>query len=317
MAGLYKQLGHNDLTKNPTRIEIFLQKIKDSSPFVTTKGSFVIDKSEFESLATDMLKKGLNRPIKGKINGASTSVRYPSEFFKTSEFGGKGIGSGTAAEDAELVSMKKKLQEVFDAEGASVITLKIGKRTVECASVISTPNPGSRAPKSDFSIIDPKGNQVGWISHKAGNKASSFQQYGGLADKAFSNNAEVKKFMNDVLGHVGKRGLVSGESYYRPVHDKDIITMSIYGTDYGKSAGINNVDEFHLGTIKFVKEKKGVYSLTSLHKDVNGDIPSGDFACIYFIRYNARNATAAGITINYSRVGVFANAKKASTSKLI
>lgn len=317
MAGLYKQLGHSDLTKNPTRIEIFLQKIKDSSPFVTTKGAFVIDKSEFESLATDMFKKGLNRSIKGKINGSTVNVRYPSEFLKAPEFGGKGIGSGTAAEDAELVSLKKKLQEVFENEGTSIIMLKLGKRTIECTGIISTPNPGSRAPKSDFSIIDSKGEQVGWISHKAGNKASSFQQYGGLADRAFSNNIEVKKFMGDVLAHVGKRGLISGESYYRTVKDKDIITMSIYGTDYGKSAGINNVDEFHLGTIKFVKEKKGVYSLTSLHKGVNGDIPTGDFACIYFIRYNARTATAAGVTINYSRVGIFANAKKVSTTKLI
>lgn len=315
---VFNPLKHNDLTKNPARIEVFLQKIKDGEPFMTTKGMFVVDKKHYDDLKTAMPGKGLRTILSGKLDNKIARLTYPGDFLKTAEFGGKGKGSGVAAEDAELRSFTNKLNDILAKEGGA-IKLDIGGRTVECAGIISTPNPGGRDPKSDFSIVNSKGDQVAWISHKAGTKASSFQQYGGLSDKVFSTNKEVKKFMEDVKKIVGDEGMKSGQSFKRKCKNKDVICKSVYGTQFTGAKGnrgINNVDEFHLGTMKLAKKGRK-YTITSLHKGLNGDIPDGDFACIYFIRYNRRRGTAAGVTVENSRVGIFAAAKAVSTTKEI
>ena len=311
-ADLYKVLQHSDLTKRGgARVGVLLLKIKNKEPFVTTQGDVILNESQHDYLRDAMPRSGFSAPLIGKVKGREVQVNYPKDFFKTADFGGRGLGSGTAAEDAELKLFRSHLESTIEKEGTSFIDVKVGGKIVQVAGIITTPNPGGLAPKADFDLIDHNGNSVGWISHKAGTKASDFQQYGGLSNPTF-NVSEVTKFMRDV-SKLAPEGLKSGQSYMRKVKDQTVIRKSVYGIQYGQKYGIENVSEFHLGHMKLTKSN-GVYRIDSVHRGDNGDIPKGDFEAVYFIRYNDRTARAAGVTIQKSRVGVFARAKAAKTT---
>jgi hypothetical protein len=326
----YKILAHNDLTKRGgARVSIFVEKINKELPFGTVKGPVKLDKKQkIGNLTVDskdihyMMKgAGFKTTFTGKH--AETNVKvivtYPKDFFKTPDLGGKGEGSGTAAEDAELTLFRSELEAVMKASKVPSIKLKIGGRVVQCAGIISTPNPGGRAPKADFSILDASGKEVAWISHKAGTKASHFQQYGGLSDDSwYHTNNDAVAFVKD-LAKFRPEGLTNGESIARVVKNTEGVCRAIYGKDYGKSQrGIHNVDEFHLGNMKLNK-KGSNYEITSVHKGLNGDIPDGDFTAIYFARYTSdRGAKFGSLFVNKARLGVFAIAKAPkSTTKFI
>lgn len=326
----YKLLAHNDLTKRGgARVNIFVEKIKQELPFGTIKGPIKLDKKQkIGNLTVDpkdiyymMNGKGFKAVFTGKHaeTNVKVTVTYPKDFFKTPDLGGKGEGSGTAAEDAELTLFRSELEEVLKKNKVPSIKLKIGGRIVQCAGIISTPNPGGRAPKADFSILDISGKEVAWISHKAGTKASHFQQYGGLSDDSwYHTNKDAVSFVKD-LAKFRPEGLTNGESIARVVKDKEGICRAIYGKDFGKTQrGIYNVDEFHLGNMKLNK-KGSNYEITSVHRGFNGDIPDGDFQAIYFARYTSdRGAKFGSLFVNKARLGVFAIAKAPkSTTKFI
>ncbi len=315
----YNILQHNDLTKRGgDRLQTFLDKVKTGKEFVTTKGNAIVDKKQYKLLESSMPSRGFSAILEAKVGSSKVELRYPNDFYKTPEFGGKGAGSGTAAEDRYLTSLRNSINKILQDTGLPFIRLKLAnKRIVNCAGVGKTSRAGYRLdPKSDFSVLDEGGNEVGWLSHKAGSKASDFQQYGGLSDAAFSNNREVKKFMKDCIARYPK-GLPSGVSLYRFVKDNNVIMMSVYGTDFGKKANPQNVDEFHQGDVKVTKSGL-TYMLTSTHKGVNGDVPTGDYQCIYFARYTSdRGARVAGEFLPNARVGVFPYGKVANTSEII
>jgi hypothetical protein len=119
--------------------------------------------------------------------------------------------------------------------------------------------------------------------------------------------------MKDCIARYPK-GLPSGVSLFRFVKEKSVVEMSVYGTSYGKTPSNQNVDEFHQGEIEVVKSGS-TYALRSLHKGVNGDIPSGDYKAIYFARYTSdRGARVAGEFLPNARVGVFPYGKIVSTT---
>ena len=319
---LYVDLKHSDLTKRGgARTQVFVQKVKDGEPFLTKKGAVVLDRGHLDDIEKGMEKRGYRDTFAGTDTKTKRPVRvnYSKEFLKTPEFGGKGAGAGTAAEDAYLKNFTKVLEKVFATENQPIISLQINGRTVECAGIISTPQKGRRAPKSDFSIVSATGEEVAWLSHKAGTKPSQFQQYGGLSDSAFSENPEVKQFVMD-LKKLYPNGLERGNSAYRPCTDIAIINMSVYGTAYGGVPAAENVDEFHQGTLKLKKlAGNATYEITSSHKGSNGSIlNSGGYEPIYYARYTGdRGARVAGEFIENARIGVFPSAKAAKTSKLI
>lgn len=317
METQFIQLKHVDLTKRGgARVGVFLQKIKDGDAFTTKKGAVVLDKDQYKELEARMYEKGFSATLSGKMGSRLIQVKYPQDFLKVPEFGGKGAGAGVAAENAELKLFMRKMDDVFEKEGERLINLRIGGRTVKCTGIISTPNPGGRDPKADFSIVGEDGKtQVAWISHKAGRTASDFQQYGGLSDTIFRSDKEVKDFMNDVKKQAPD-GLQRGQSFMRVAEDPKLINRSIYGTEYGRARGINNVDEFHQGNME-LRKSGNYYTIRSTHMGKNGDKLTGEYAPILYIRYDARPANAGGVQVKNGRVGVFPRKKAASTAKEI
>ena len=330
MTGMYNPLKHNDLIKrgNISRLENFIDMMDTGKLFLTTKGMVKLNKEQRtkdgEKIDTKKLfglmqENGFSAQFSGvSEKGSPVQLQYPKDFFKTPEFGGKGAGSGTAAEDRYLKLFREEIQKTLQKEQKPYINLRIAGRTVRCADCISTPKGLSkRDPKADFIILDEKGQYVAFLSHKAGSKPQDFQQYGGLSDPAFGSDPDVKKFIQD-LQKFYPNGLASGVSLMRPVKSKDVILKSIYGVEYGGKPGIQNVDEFHQGEMK-LKKLGQTYEITSVHKGTNGDpVKSSGYEPIYFARYTGdRGASIAGLFIGKARIGVFPLGKAVRTTVTI
>lgn len=309
----FKILSHGDLTKNLSRAEVFLFKIKSGKEFVlATGGTATIDKKHYKDMKAGFKTAGFSI----MLNTSSGKVKYPAGFLKTGEFGGRGTGSGVAAENAALAAFNIVLGEVLEKEKAAFITLTVGGRKVECAQMVSTNGSyKGREPKSDLTIVDSNMLPVAFISHKAGTSAKTFQQYGGVSFPEFAKDKSLVEFMTKVK-ELHPEGLPNATSYMRKITDKNLILKSVYGMEYGGKRFVNNCDELHQGPMKLKKSGKA-YSITSNHTFVNGDIPEGTYEAIYFIRYASRKATAAGVTIDNARVGVFPQAKSGSKTKEI
>ena len=315
-----------DLRKDDSRVAMFINKVRDGEMFSTKKNGFevVINKNELDSVTAFMqADKGvpaLRTTLKVKTNKGVLTI--PNDFLKTGEFGGRGKGSGVAAETLAMNDFNVKLNTILKKERSNYINISINGRVVKVAEMQKTEgNYKGKEPKSDMSLVDPEGNPVAFISHKAGRTAKDYQQYGGLSDKAlpqtFHNNRDIKKFMQDVAAE-RPNGLQSGDSFYRPIKDKALVGMAMYGPKFGSSPSIHNVDEFHLGNMNLEKAGKN-YKITSVHKGSNGDMPTGQFAALLFARFqkNRGDAKAAGEVIKNARVGIFPMAKTSSTSKKI
>ena len=309
----FNNLKHGDMTKDPSRAEVFLSKIKKGKEFVLSSGGVaVINNKHYEEMEAGFKTKGFSLMLKTSAG----KVKYPAGFLKTGEFGGRGKGSGVAAENAALAAFNEALGDVLEKEQASFIQLSIGGRIVECAQMVSTEGKfRGFEPKSDMSIVDSNMIPVAFISHKAGTGPKSFQQYGGVSFAEFKNDKSLVDFMQTVK-ELHPDGLPNATTYMRKVTDKKSINRSVYGMEFGGARSINNCDEFHLGAMKLKKSGK-TYTITSLHKGVNGDIPTGGYEAVFFIRYNKRTAKAAGVTVENARVGVFPRAKAVSTTKEI
>lgn len=303
----YNRLKHNDLTKRGGyRIDVFHDKVKNGETFLTTKGAMIIDKSQAEELklVVNTKTRGAKMKVNGTVDKRNVTVEYPGDFFKTPEFGGKGAGSGTAAEDRALTDFRKELESVMAKEKVGALPMIVGGRRVLVAGIESTPG----VPKSDFHLIDDKGEQVAWLSHKDGTKASQFQQYGGLTKdwkKLYANNNDVLSFVR-AAREKRPDGLQRGDSFFRYVKDPKVAQYTVWGPDFGGKRGINNVDEFHQGTMTL--QKKGqFYEIRSVHKAINGEVPkaasSGDYTAIYVARFTTDRGFPG---LPNARVGVFA-----------
>ena len=316
----YLILQHSDLIKRgPERLDNFIDMIRDGVQFLTTKGLVVLNKDlDLKALRVAMLEKGYSSRFKGAMEtGQIVELQYPKDFYKTEPFGGKGVGSGTAAEDRNLKIFRQAIRDVLDKSNELYFMLDIGGKKVKCTDCITVPAPPGRAPKADFAIVDPEGTQVAWISHKDGSKPQDFQQYGGLSNSVFSSNREVKKFMTDLL-KLYPKGLESGISIQRPCKDRSVIMQSVYGVDFGRARGINNVDEFHQGPMGLSKMGE-YYKIKSNHSGKNGDALKGaGYEPIYFARFTTdRGANIAGVFVGKARIGVFPSGKAVKTTKTI
>lgn len=280
----YKKLTPGEFLKpgREGRGSIFIDKMKANSDFVLYDGTIVKlvqDKNVMSVLETGIEQK--NNALLAAIKIKATNGKHYklSDFAKTGEFGGKGAGSGTRAEDLALKDIKAKLQSILDAEKVPFINLKIGRRVVQCAGFESTPG----TPKSDFHVVDLKGNMVAWISHKKGTKANHFQQYGGMIElNLFS---EVKQFAGDVVKLIGKGETFPMKSAFaRPVMDRNVHLSTLFGKDYGGSPdGIQNIDVLHQGVLGLKKESNK-YIITSSHSIHHGQLATGDYEPYYYVR---------------------------------
>lgn len=327
MSTPFNPLSIGDLRKDQNRVLTFIRKVREGETFATTRyGDAIIDKKELLNVTAFMTADGGKLPENRSMLTVSTNkgkLKIPNDFLKTGDFGGRGQGSGLGPETLAMNYFNDQLNKILQKERIPQIKLSINKRIVKCALMQKTEGKyNGKEPKSDMTIVDVSGKPVAYISHKAGSSAKDYQQYGGVSDAAlpaaYRGNAFIKKFMQDVRA-LRPDGLRSGDSFYRKITDSKLIRIMMYGPEYGGMPSISNVDEFHLGNMDLKGRGEGPYEIISNHKGVNGELPTGPFEAVLFVRFQANrgDARAAGEVVKNARVGIFPLAKISSTTVLI
>ena len=278
----YNILKHNDLTRRPQRMEIFISKLQNNEEFLTTKGmvKIKIKQDELNNVIEKIKEKGFTYTFnsnKGKIN-------YPKDFYKSAEFGGRGKGSGVAKENYYLSKFEKLLEETKEKIQKPYVPIQVpGEKTIyRITSVQSTPG----TPKSDFHLIDINGNEVMWLSHKDGTTVKAYQQYGGILEVyKTTKSKELEEFIK-ILQNITAGEFPKGKAFMRVIKNKKDKLVAIFGKDYGKKRGRNNVDVLLQGNIQLLN-KGNYFILDSSHTIVNGEVPAGEYEPVYFARYSS------------------------------
>lgn len=278
-----------EILKYDWRTELFLKKYKAGEKFEMKDGkkrSFEFDQDNYNAIE----KRNQSAMNKIRLIG-DDGVEYAlGALGKSAEFGGKGAGAGTAKEDRELISLRQQIYDAKAEEKTAEIKVKIGNKTCNVADVVSTPG----TPKSDFHLIDMNGNEVVWISHKDGRGPKDFQQWGGISnakEPAVFSHPEVQKFINDLKKQY-PNGLPTATSLYRKIQDTKLKYLSVYGNQYGRTMGRQNVSILIQGPVKLVKTGK-IYQFNSNHIHFNGDsVDSGGFEPVLAAIYKGDRSDA-------------------------
>ena len=157
-----------------------------------------------------------------------------------------------------------------------------------------------REAKADIVMKDARGNPLMYISHKKAGGAGAFQQYGGVSKKAGNrtnanliyDDSEVQQYLNDlytlyedatmgVNSYEGnpfdRSGRITTGRIYRFVNSPTLIARSVFGPDYGRSFGIDNVHFIAQGDFRFrpyIDEEGDINFKMSFSEryEINGDI---------------------------------------------
>lgn len=279
----------------------FSQFIRESEDLETLKSSIKSEYSSFKSKLLSLRRFALYVPAKDRISIAKKlAKKFGGEMAKDGNVAGKpvvdlpfglrvfvkpipgtGVG-GTAREDAQLKSLQKQIETALSEDNVIEIQIKIDGRVYNVAGAATT----SGTPKSDFHLLDAKGNQVVWISHKDGSKPSHFQQWSGMSKRKepeIYSHPETQKFIEDVK-KITNSVMPNRTTLSRVIKDRRLINLSLYGNKFGSSFGIQNVTLMLQGPVKLVK-KKDYYELQSNHTAVNGEKMSGGYEPTFMAIY--------------------------------
>lgn len=206
-----------------------------------------------------------------------------------------------------ISDFNKKLEAVCETSNGK--TLKIGKFKIENA--VGVMAIVGKEPKTDYVIVSKDGNRLYpsfFISYKMGTTAKDFQNYSGISEKTSAliwGHGETKKFFKTL--QMLSENRVS-EEVKQEINDNHIIQHSMYGQDFGKAFGIDNVNILAQGAVAIGKDGTVHFS----HMIVNGTIPPRQSP--YFPVFGARVATGRGAktpfgtTITGFRIGIFPRA---------
>jgi len=206
-----------------------------------------------------------------------------TQLYKDSVFSGR-TQNTTAAEDAQVSAIRRKLTQLKEQLGTDSINLKIGKNYYQVVDVESTPG----TPKSDFHFRDVNGNMVGFVSHKDGTSATSIQQWGGTstrAEPAIAAHPETQAFVG-TLQQMYPTGIPPATTVARKIKDERLKMMAVYGNGYGGGSNIQNVDILLQGTVRIDKVSVGKYKLAaSSQTHNNGDFIGGAYEPVLMAIY--------------------------------
>lgn len=211
---------------------------------------------------------------------------------KAPELGGKGAGSGTAVEDAELSDFKIHLEEIVAQEGAP-ITVIVGNKAYSGITTVATQK---GFPKSDFNLVNAEGKPVVFISHKkAGAKGASpsdFIRWGGFT--ALADDPEVRRFVSALKSFLEENNLdklPSATAFIKEIESDDLVKKIVYGSEFGSTFGPENVQIAIQGAVRLEPTgDEGTYKLTGQHFYLNGEVPQGAYRPVLAGKYRSDRA---------------------------
>jgi hypothetical protein len=174
--------------------------------------------------------------------------------------------------ESEMSVMNKINKMIGEADDGKPIAIRIkGKQYNNVAGLVG----GKGFAKADFVIVNMDGEEIGFLSHKKGDDAKSFQQYSGISKVAgldIHEHKEVKGFrrkLNSILeksekgseddfSKILKSLSTEKENYdsvYQKIGDVDLKKKAIFGKNSGSvKRGMDNVDFFVQGDPTFEKK---------------------------------------------------------------
>lgn len=245
------------------------------------KITVLVDGDRFEAIAklTDIMQN-IEAKYDKNISGSSIGgIRVGSAIILIKT---KGKTSGLDVESAAIKTLQEAIINAMVASGRA-INIKVGNQTVRgCVGVEKTEG----TPKSDFHIVNEAGKPIIYISHKKGSKPTDFQQWSGMTEEKIFNHPDTKTFIAECQSIFGKK-MPTGTSIYKKITKTNLKMMSVFGVDYGKSSGINNVDVLIQGDPGLKKiPGNDLWQLTATGNiHYNGDLPHGGFDPVLTLIY--------------------------------
>ena len=278
------------------RLTLFLKKYEERDDFVLMSNKKV--KLVYDEKIAQQLKRKQNLSSLIFITTKGEKLKL-TQFQKTSEFGGKTV-STTQIEEKEIISIRQQLSEIRQITGSPTVPIRVGTTTYQVCDVQKTPG----TPKSDFHFLDINGKEIIWMSHKDGNKASDFQQWGGVSKIVPNthNHKETKEFIEQIAENFPD-GLPPKTNIVKDIQDRVLKAKAVYGDDYSvgsKNYGQNNVTLVLQGPVK-LKKSGQVYVVAANHVHKNGEVMQGD----YDPTFDANYRQGRGQPVPNSRLGIW------------
>jgi len=202
---------------------------------------------QLKSLADlEKFKDNRNSVVLPTGSTGSSSIRL-SQLYKDDAFKTR-IGNPAAKEEYQIKLVREQLEKIKEKIGSDFIKLRVGTNTYEVTEVENTPG----TPKSDMNFIGRNGVRLGFCSLKDGATANAIQQWGGTSvsrEPIIAAHPEVQAFVKTAK-EMFPTEIPQGTTVAREISDQKLRMQGIYGSGYGGSFGVNNVDVLLQGTVK-------------------------------------------------------------------
>ena len=184
------------------------------------------------------------------------SQLYKDDAFKTRK------GNPNAKEEYQIKFVREQLEKIKEKIGSDFVKLRVGNNTYEVTEVEKTP--GFPEPKSDMNFIGRNGVRLGFCSLKDGATAAAIQQWGGASvrfEPIIAAHPEVQAFVKTAK-EMFPTEIPQGTTVAREISDQKLRMQGIYGSGYGGSFGVNNVNVLLQGTVRINSVSSTEYEIT-------------------------------------------------------
>ena len=182
-----------------------------------------------------------------------------SQLYKDNSFKTR-TGNPKAKEEEQIKLVREQLEKIKEKIGSDFIKLRVGSNTYEVTDVEDTPG----TPKSDMNFIGRNGVKLGFCSLKSGATAASIQQWGGTSvsrEPIIAADPEVQAFVKTAK-EMFPTEIPQGTTVAREISDQKLRMQGIYGSGYGGSFGVNNVNVLLQGTVRINSVSSTEYEIT-------------------------------------------------------
>ena len=147
-------------------------------------------------------------------------------FVKSKSRSSNGLGPETIA----MNMLNDAIMGAVAANSGKGITIIMNKKDINNVIGVEKTN---GTPKSDFHLINTSKQAVAWISHKKGKTFKDFQQWGGVTNKAFENNAVIQAFALGCKSRCVDNKMPNATTFWAKIPDTTdgikLKKMTIYG----------------------------------------------------------------------------------------
>ena len=257
-------LSPNELSKR-NNFTVFVNRIKTNGYFTLNEGygkrvqitqKFAYQLKSLQDL--EKFKDSRGSVILPTGSTGSSSIRL-SQLFKDDAFKTR-TGNPTAKEEEQIKLVREQLEKIKQKIGSDFVKLRVGKNTYEVTEVEKTPG----TPKSDMNFIGRNGVRLGFCSLKDGATAGAIQQWGGASvsrEPLIAAHPEVTAFV-EAARKMFPKEIPQGTTVAREISDQKLRMQGIYGSGYGGSLGVNNVDVLLQGSVKINSINSTEYQIT-------------------------------------------------------